>query len=69
MSTASREVPAVFTAVRVTEHRGQDDLLTGGLGLAGLQSMLPPAFADPANPTPAELRRRALWSNWRGIAD
>jgi len=57
------------TPMRVTEHRGQDDLLSAGLGLSGLQSMSAPGFSDPAHPTPAELRRRALWSNWRGIAD
>lgn len=59
----------VIEPQRVTEHRGSDDLLTAGLGLAGLQAMTPPAFADAAHPTPAELRRRALWNNWRGIAD
>ncbi|MFC5570904.1 3-hydroxybutyrate oligomer hydrolase family protein [Lysobacter yangpyeongensis] len=58
-----------ITALRVTEHRGSDDLLTAGLGLAGLRSPVAPAFADPAHPTAAELRRRAIWSNWRGIAD
>ena len=46
-----------------------DDLLTAGLGAAGLKSAVPPAFADVEHPTPAELRRRAIWSNWRGIAD
>jgi hydroxybutyrate-dimer hydrolase len=45
------------------------DLLTGGLGLDGLRSPVPPAFAQAAAPSPEELRRRALWSNWRGIAD
>ena len=59
----------VFSAQRSSEHRGQDDLLTAGLGLEGLRAMAPPAFADPASPTAAELRRRAVWSNWRGIAD
>ena len=54
---------------RVTEHRGHDDLLTAGLGLDGLRAMAAPAFADPAQPTAAELRRRAIWGNWRGIAD
>ncbi|HZH46466.1 MAG TPA: 3-hydroxybutyrate oligomer hydrolase family protein [Roseococcus sp.] len=54
---------------RITEHRGSDDLLTGGLGLEGLRSTAAPAFADSVAPTPAESRRRALWSNWRGIAD
>lgn len=59
----------MFSQQRASEHRGNDDLLTGGLGLEGLRAMLPPAFADAAHPTSTELRRRALWSNWRGIAD
>ncbi|HSI05543.1 MAG: 3-hydroxybutyrate oligomer hydrolase family protein [Myxococcota bacterium] len=54
---------------RATDHRGDDDLLSAGLGLAGLQSATPPPFADVARPTPTELRRRAIWSSWRGIAD
>lgn len=52
-----------------SEHRGSDDLLTAGLGLAGLRSMAPPAFADAGAPTVDELRRRAMWGSWRGIAD
>ncbi|GHA70211.1 D-(-)-3-hydroxybutyrate oligomer hydrolase [Cognatilysobacter bugurensis] len=59
----------MFEPLRVTTHRDGDDLLTAGLGLDGLRAMAPPAFADATAPTPAELRRRALWSNWRGIAD
>ncbi|MEP6907211.1 MAG: 3-hydroxybutyrate oligomer hydrolase family protein [Pseudoxanthomonas sp.] len=54
---------------RETHHRGSDDLLTAGLGIAGLRAMTPPVFADPASPTAEELRRRAIWNNWRGIAD
>ena len=52
-----------------SEHRGSDDLLTAGLGLAGLRSVAPPAFADASAPTVDELRRRAMWGSWRGIAD
>ena len=48
---------------RVTEHRGHDDLLTAGLGLNGLRAMAAPAFADPAHPTAAELRRRVTSPN------
>ncbi len=59
----------MFTALRVTEHRDNDDLLTAGLGLDGLRAMAAPVFSEPAKPTPGEVRRRALWSNWRGIAD
>ena len=55
--------------LRVSEHRHGDDLLSAGLGLEGLRAMVPPAFADAAHPTAAELRRRAIWSSWRGIAD
>ena len=58
-----------FGPTRASIHRGSDDLLTAGLGLDGLRGMVPPAFADAAAPTPGELRRRAIWSNWRGIAD
>src|SRR5690606_8431153 len=68
-STPSTSGNRMFSQPRTTEHRGQDDLLTGGLGLAGLRAMTPPSFADAARPTANELRRRALWSNWRGIAD
>ncbi len=60
---------AMIEPQRVTDHRGSDDLLSAGLGLDGLRAMTPPAFADATAPTPAELRRRALWSSWRGIAD
>ena len=59
----------MFEAIRITEHRDGDDLLTAGLGLDGLRMAVAPAFADPEHPTAAEVRRRALWSNWRGIAD
>ncbi|MBV6418647.1 MAG: D-(-)-3-hydroxybutyrate oligomer hydrolase [Steroidobacteraceae bacterium] len=45
-----------------------DDLLTAGLGSAGLLGAAP-AFADPAHPTARELRRRAIYMNWRGLAD
>jgi hydroxybutyrate-dimer hydrolase len=71
-SEATRDAEAitmVFTATRTTEHRGSDDLLTAGLGLDGLRAMAPPPFANPAQPTDDERRRRALWNNWRGIAD
>jgi hydroxybutyrate-dimer hydrolase len=58
----------VAGAIRETIHRGNDDLLSAGLGLAGLRGA-PVVFADPAAPTPDELRRRAIQSNWKGIAD
>jgi hydroxybutyrate-dimer hydrolase len=67
-SMTERDASA-FRAQRTTSHRDGDDLLSAGLGLSGLRALAPPAFADAAAPTPAELRRRAIWSNWRGIAD
>ena len=56
-------------ASRTSEHRGSDDLLSAGLGAAGLRNPVPPAFLAPESPSAAELRRRAIWTNWRGIAD
>jgi len=58
-----------FSAERITDHRDGDDLVTAGLGLDGLRASVPPLFSDPSAPTASELRRRAIWSNWRGIAD
>ena len=55
-------------AVRETAHRGNDDLLTAGLDLAGLRAA-PVAFADPASPIAQELRQRAIQASWKGIAD
>lgn len=57
-----------FGDVRVTTHRDGDDLLSAGLGLRGL-SGTSTRFAQPESPTPAELRRRAIQSSWKGIAD
>jgi hydroxybutyrate-dimer hydrolase len=56
------------STIRETDRRGTDDLLTAGLGLAGLRGT-PLAFADAEAPTPDELRRRAIQNNWKGIAD
>ena len=69
MPSMTERDASAFRAQRTTSHRDGDDLLSAGLGLSGLRALAPPAFADAAAPTPAELRRRAIWSNWRGIAD
>lgn len=58
----------VDDAIRRTSHRHGDDLLSAGLGLAGLAGR-PTPFADPLEPTPEELRRRAIQTAWKGIAD
>lgn len=53
-------------SIRTTEHRGDDDLLTAGLGLEGLTGAAPEP-ADAAAPTPEELRRMAVHAAWNGI--
>ncbi len=45
-----------------------DDLLSAGLGADGLRGPAP-AFADPLAPNAPELRRRAVWTNYRGLVD
>ncbi|HUO78916.1 MAG TPA: 3-hydroxybutyrate oligomer hydrolase family protein, partial [Steroidobacteraceae bacterium] len=45
-----------------------DDLLTAGLGGAGLRAA-PPPCADPRRPTTTELRRRAVHAAYRGLVD
>jgi 3HB-oligomer hydrolase 3HBOH len=56
-------------SVRCTDYDGiTDDLLTAGLGKSGLAGGAPPV-ADPANPTPAELRRLAIYSKYRALVD
>lgn len=52
-----------------TYDGASDDLLTAGLGKTGLAAAAPPAYADPANPTAAELRRNAIYSNYRAVLD
>ena len=46
-----------------------NDLLTAGLGKSGLGSAIPPGFADPLNPTAEELRRFAIYNNYRALVD
>ena len=55
--------------IPLTSYVINDDLLTAGLGEAGLRSALPPALDDAEQPTARELRRRAIWTSWRAIAD
>jgi hydroxybutyrate-dimer hydrolase len=46
-----------------------NDLLTAGLGKTGLGSAAPPGFTDPLNPTAEELRRSAIYNNYRALVD
>lgn len=68
-SVCADEAPIVRSSLKVTTYDGvTDDLLSAGLNQAGLMGAAP-GFVDPNNPTPAELRRRAIYQNYRGIVD
>ena len=70
MVYADGAAPIVHGSVQVTVYNGvTDDLLSAGLNHAGLVSLTPPGFVDPLNPTPAELRQRAIYNNYRAIVD
>jgi hydroxybutyrate-dimer hydrolase len=57
------------TVATTTYDGTTNDLLTAGLGRTGLASATAPAIADPANPTAIELRRLAIYSNYRVTVD
>jgi len=60
---------AVRGAVTVSTYDGAtDDLLTAGLGRAGLMGGAP-TYVDAAAPTAAELRRNAIYNNYRALVD
>ncbi|WP_354684495.1 D-(-)-3-hydroxybutyrate oligomer hydrolase [Cupriavidus necator] len=62
--------PAYIGAVTINSYDGTtDDLLTGGLGKDGLASSSAPLPANPTAPTAAELRRYAIYANYRAIVD
>ena len=46
-----------------------NDLLTAGLGKSGLGNSTPPGFVDPLHPTAEELRRLAIYENYRALVD
>ena len=61
--------PSYLGAIATASYDGSlDDLLTAGLGKTGLGGAAP-AVADPAKPTPAELRKLAIFNNYRAILD
>ncbi|EHP39804.1 D-(-)-3-hydroxybutyrate oligomer hydrolase [Cupriavidus basilensis OR16] len=62
--------PANIGTVTVKSYDGStDDLLTAGLGKDGLASATQPLPLDPAAPTAAELRRYAIYTNYRALVD
>jgi hydroxybutyrate-dimer hydrolase len=64
------ELPAGVAKLAEKAYDGTaDDLLTGGLGKTGIAAASAPAFANPAAPTAAELRRNAIYVNYRAVMD
>jgi hydroxybutyrate-dimer hydrolase len=62
--------PAFLGVVTKTMYDGvNDDLLTAGLGATGLGAAAAPAPVNPTAPTAAELRRLAIFNNYRSILD
>ena len=63
--------PAFVAGVvqRATFDGSSNDLLTAGLGKTGLQSAVSPTINDALNPTAAELRRLAIYNNYRALVD
>ena len=62
--------PSFLGAIKLTTYNGvTDDLLTAGLGKTGLAAPLAPAYADALQPTPVELRRTAIHTNYRAMLD
>ena len=62
-------LPANVTNLSVASYDGSsNDLLTAGLGKTGIGGAAP-GFADPVNPTVMELRRRAIYTGYRGVID
>ncbi len=69
IAAASGNKLQLLSDIQQYEYRGNDDLLTAGLGAKGLRSPIAPAFSNAEKPGAEEVRRRAIWTNWRGIAD
>lgn len=60
--------PAYLGTVTTTSYNATtDDLLTGGLGWDGILSTTAPTVS--ATPTASELRRRAIYNNYRALVD
>src|SRR5262249_19010149 len=68
LGAACGAVAAVNNVIH-TRHELSNDLLTAGLGAAGLGSAVPPVITIPAAPTVEELRRLAIYNNYRALVD
>jgi hydroxybutyrate-dimer hydrolase len=69
-STSVNVPPSFVSAVKRTAYDGTvDDLLTAGLGKTGLASATAPAIANATSPTTRELRKLAIYNNYRALVD
>ncbi|GGY18325.1 3-hydroxybutyrate oligomer hydrolase family protein [Paludibacterium paludis] len=67
-STENTKPSWLGTVTQKSYDGRSDDLLTAGLGKSGLSGTVP-TYADPLNPTAAELRRTAIYYNYRALVD
>lgn len=64
------QMPAYLGSITRTDYDGKsNDLLTAGLGKTGLAAATTSAYANPEQPTAAELRRNAIYANYRAVLD
>ena len=69
---AAEPAPPSIWPAKVLHNRydgASDDLLTAGLGKTGLGQAIAPAMSDPTKPKSVELRKRAIYFNYRALAD
>ena len=63
------QMPGYLGSITRADYDGKtNDLLTAGLGKTGLAGAMP-AYANTEQPTPLELRRNAIYANYRAVLD
>ena len=63
------QLPGYLGTITRADYDGKtNDLLTAGLGKTGLAGAAP-AYANVEQPTPLELRRNAIYANYRAVLD
>ncbi|PIG28052.1 hydroxybutyrate-dimer hydrolase [Janthinobacterium sp. 35] len=63
------QMPGYLGTITRADYDGKtNDLLTAGLGKTGLAGAAP-TYANPEQPTPLELRRNAIYANYRAVLD
>jgi len=63
------QMPGYLGTITRADYDGKsNDLLTAGLGKTGLAGATP-AYANTEQPTPLELRRNAIYANYRAVLD